>query len=69
MRPIGSLLAAATLIVAATFAIGGEGQGPVEGDASNVRLEGSRLGEYWYGAPITKKDLAGKVVLFEIWGS
>ena len=28
-----------------------------------------RLGEYWYGKKIDKKDLIGKVVLMEIWGS
>ncbi|MEE9391754.1 MAG: hypothetical protein V3W41_04530 [Planctomycetota bacterium] len=27
------------------------------------------LGEYWYGKQIDKRDLVGKVVLMEIWGS
>ena len=35
----------------------------------NVHLDGIRMGTYWYGAQVDKQDLAGKVVLVEIWGS
>ena len=44
---------------------------PPEAPAAQAEasIEGLRLGEYWYGKQITKKDLAGKVVLVEIWGS
>ncbi len=34
-----------------------------------IKVEGLRLGNYWYGARITNKDLIGKVVLVETWGS
>ncbi len=37
---------------------------PIEATIDNLRL-----GEYWYGAKISKKDLLGKVVLVELWGS
>ena len=43
-----------------------QGQGPAEPGA---RIEGVNLGTYWFGARVTKKDLMGKVVLFEIYGS
>ena len=33
------------------------------------RIDTLKMGTYWYGAEITKKDLLGKVVLVEIWGS
>ena len=35
----------------------------------DVFVEGVNLGTYWYGAPIDKRALIGKVVLLEIWGS
>ena len=36
----------------------------------DTTLQEARLGEYWYGAPITDlKELLGKVVLWETWGS
>jgi hypothetical protein len=47
-------------------AVADDGQGPAEPGA---RIEGVNLGEYWYGAKVTKQDLVGKVVLFEIYGS
>lgn len=37
--------------------------------APDTRVEGLRLGEYWYGSQITHDDLIGKVVLVELWGS
>lgn len=62
----GVILGAA-LVAAAGLAWAEQGQGPIEGD--NVRIEKLRLGEYWYGAPLSQKDLVGKVVLVELWGS
>ena len=38
-------------------------------DTSKSTVDQLRLGEYWWGAKISKEDLRGKVVLFEIWGS
>jgi len=32
-------------------------------------IDDLRIGEHWYGTKITRKDLLGKVVLVEIWGS
>ena len=43
-----------------------QGQGTAEADA---HLDGLNVGTYWYGAPVDKRDLIGKVVLVEIWGS
>ena len=43
-----------------------QGQGTAEAGAN---IDGLNLGTYWYGAPIDKRDLIGKVVLVEIWGS
>ena len=51
---------------AGSHAFGAEGQGPADDD---VRIDDLRFGEYWYGQNITLKDLKGKVVLLEIWGS
>jgi hypothetical protein len=34
-----------------------------------LTLDGLNLGEYWYGARVSKKDLLGKVVLVELYGS
>ena len=51
----------------ATIVKADSGQGPV--DSGPVLVENLRLGTYWYGAKITNKDLIGKVVLVEIWGS
>ena len=33
-----------------------------------ITLDDLNIGTYWYAPKITKKDLAGKVVLVEIWG-
>ena len=57
-------LAALTL---STLAFAGPGQGPV--DAGPIELDDLRIGTYWYGARITNRDLIGKVVLVETWGS
>ena len=43
-----------------------EGQGQADPNAVIGDLD---LGTYWYGASIDKRDLIGKVVLVEIWGS
>lgn len=43
-----------------------EGQGTAD---PNAAIEDLNLGTYWYGASIDKRDLIGKVVLVEIWGS
>ena len=45
----------------------GAGQGPV--DSGPIEIGDLNLGTYWYGAKITHKDLIGKVVLVETWGS
>ena len=43
-------------------------QGQGEADP-NATIDGLNIGTYWYGAPVDKRDLIGKVVLVEIWGS
>ena len=44
-----------------------DGQGPVA--PGPIVIGDLRLGEYWYGAQLDKRDLIGKVVLVETWGS
>lgn len=63
-----ALLFAGALVAALGFAAHAleSGQGSA---APDTRVEGLRLGEYWYGNQITHDDLIGKVVLVEIWGS
>ena len=56
---------AALLFSVSCFA--GDGQGPV--DSGPIQVEDLRLGKYWFGKQIDVKDLKGKVVLVEIWGS
>ena len=34
-----------------------------------AEVSGLNLGTYWGGAPLTKSELKGKVVLVELWGS
>ena len=51
---------------AGAHAFGAEGQGPADAE---VHIDNLRMGTYWYGQDITIKDLKGKVVLLEIWGS
>jgi hypothetical protein len=67
MRWLRNITVAAALLTAIGLAVADEGQGPVKSD--NVRIDDLRLGEYWYGAPLSQSDLIGKVVLVEIWGS
>lgn len=64
MRPATYLLALSLFAAPATPE---DGQGPV--DSGPVVLDDLRLGTYWFGAKITNKDLLGKVVLVETWGS
>lgn len=47
--------------------VGLTAQFPVDADAG-AAIEKIQMGEYWYGAQISKKDLLGKVVVLEIWG-
>ena len=61
MRIAACLLALAPLLLAA------DGQGPV--DSGPIQIQDLNIGTYWYGARITNKDLIGKVVLVETWGS
>lgn len=37
---------------------------PMEGTVDQIQM-----GEYWMGAQVAPKDLIGKVVLLEYWGS
>ena len=67
MRILAKLAVAATLLAAVGLANAGDGQGPLKRE--DVRIDDLRLGQYWYGAPITENDLVGKVVLVELWGS
>ncbi|MDF1702322.1 MAG: hypothetical protein P1V36_14315 [Planctomycetota bacterium] len=66
LRPV-RVLSMALVLGLALAATADEGQGP--GDTSKSTLGQVTLGDYWYGAKITKEDLQGKVVLFDIWGS
>ncbi len=62
MRATKTLLTVAVAVAALAVAADAE---PV----LDARIGEANLGEYWYGAKITKDDLVGKVVLFEIYGS
>ena len=35
----------------------------------DITIDDLKLGTYWYGPKVSKKDLLGKVVLVEIYGS
>ncbi len=35
----------------------------------DLTIDDLNLGTWWYGPQVTTKDLAGKVVLVEMWGS
>ena len=48
-------------------ALAGDGQGPVK--PGPIEIADFNMGTYWFGARITNKDLLGKVVLIETWGS
>ncbi len=65
MITMGAALWLALTVCGAAAQTDGPGPDP-EGP---VFVEGINLGTYWYGKPIDKKDLIGKVVLLEIWGS
>jgi hypothetical protein len=65
MRNTAALLLA--LLVAATAAgVGAEEEKPTEVEIS---IDDLNVGTHWYGPEVTAKDLAGKVVLVELWGS
>lgn len=67
-------LALFSLLAALAFAVGvstgtfaeDSPTDPIPDDATVAKLD---MGAYWFGKQITKTDLAGKVVLLEIWGS
>jgi len=56
-----------TLALLTALAIPGSGQGPV--DPGPIATRDLNLGKHWFGKQISRDDLKGKVVLFEIWGS
>ena len=64
MSHLKSLLALALLTAPA---LADSGQGPV--DPGPIRVEDLNLGKYWFGPEISHKDLQGKVVLVEVYGS
>ena len=55
------------ILALAFSALAGDGQGPVK--PGPIEIGDFNMGTYWYGAKITNKDLLGKVVLIETWGS
>ena len=57
----------ACLLGLALTAYAADGQGPV--DPGPIQIKDLTIGTYWYGQKITNKDLLGKVVLVETWGS
>ena len=60
------ILATALLVVGLGLAAP---QAAAEEEAPQISIKDLTLGDYWFGAKISKEDLAGKVVLFEMWGS
>jgi len=64
---IAAMRATLLSLVLTAVALAGAGQGPVE--PGPIRIDDFNIGTYWYGAKITNKDLLGKVVLVETWGS
>jgi len=54
------------LAITASIVLAGDGQGPAD---MSARVEGVRLGTYWFGAKLRHDDFVGKVVLVEVWGS
>ena len=68
MRRSALAIGLASLVILGTafWARAGEGQGTAEPNSTTDRLD---IGTYWFGAEVKKEDLAGKVVLLEIWGS
>lgn len=63
---LGPFLCALLLVVPCAPAWAEQGQGPAD---ANAHVDDLSLGTWWYGAQIDKRDLLGKVVLVEIWGS
>ncbi len=59
MRITGAICLAAALVLLPGSAVG----------ENESRIDTLSMGTYWYGAKLEKKDLEGKVVLLEIWGS
>ena len=55
----------ATVLLALLIAVFSGGLGAQE----SITIDNLNLGTYWFGPEITKADLAGKVVLVEMWGS
>ena len=60
-------VAAITFALLCAFALSEQGQGPV--DPGPILTKDLNLGKHWFGQRIDKKDLAGKIVLVETWGS
>ncbi len=58
------LFLAAGLLAIPLWAEGGQGTADPDSHIKDLSM-----GAYWYGAQIDKRDLLGKVVLVEIWGS
>ena len=54
-------------VAALPLAAQDHGQGPVE--PGPIRVADLDLGTHWFGPEVDVADLAGKVVLVEIWGS
>lgn len=57
-------IAAALLLTLPVAADDGQGTA-----APGATVDELNLGTYWYGVDVDKRDLIGKVVLVEIWGS
>jgi hypothetical protein len=58
---------AAALLGLTLTVFAGAGQGPVK--PGPIVIDDLNIGTYWYGAKAAEKDLRGKVVLVEMWGS
>ena len=62
MRVLATALLMSALSLMAPGVSAEEPKAPIE-------IKDLVLGDYWFGKKITKEDLEGKVVLFEMWGS
>jgi len=58
---------ATPFLLAAALALAPFGAGAGAGEA--ITIDDLNVGTHWYGPKVTAKDLAGKVVLVEMWGS
>ena len=56
-------------LLALLLALPAPGQDATADPAIGASLQEADLGTYWYGTLVDKRDLIGKVVLMEIWGS